>query len=166
MTPKVLLSGFADEGAVKKTALEQMTLLAAVGLKYYSIRFVDAGNGVKNVMQLTDDEVKTLQQLHRDFGVSVTTLGSPIGKVKIKDVDDGTSNRYVPFRQYVDHDVRRAIALAQAFGTKLIPKANAPKTTSGRLATCSARSPRVARRRASSLALKWNRISLARTVTC
>jgi sugar phosphate isomerase/epimerase len=120
MTPKVLLSGFADEGAVKKTALEQMTLLAAVGLKYYSIRFVDAGNGVKNVMQLTDDEVKTLQQLHRDFGVSVATLGSPIGKVKIKDVDDGTSNRYVPFRQYVDHDVRRAIALAQAFGTKLI----------------------------------------------
>ena len=99
MTPKVLLSGFADEGAVKKTALEQMTLLAAAGLKYYSLRFVDAGNGVKNVMQLTDDEIKTLQQFHSDFGVSVATIGSPVGKVKIKDVDDGTKNRYVPFRQ-------------------------------------------------------------------
>lgn len=120
MTPHILLSGFADEGAVRKTALEQMTMLAAAGLKYYSIRFVDAGNGLKNVMQLTDDEIKTLQQFHRDFGVSVSTLGSPVGKVKIKDVDDGSGNRYVPFRQYVDHDVRRAIALAQAFGTKLI----------------------------------------------
>ncbi len=120
MTPKVLLSGFADEGAVRKTALEQMTLLATAGLKYYSLRFVDAGNGVKNVMQLTDDEIKTLQQFHSDFGVSVATLGSPVGKVKIKDVDDGTKNRYVPFRQYVDHDVRHAIMLAQAFGTKLI----------------------------------------------
>lgn len=120
MIPKVLLSGFADEGAVKKTALEQMTLLAALGLKYYSIRFVDAGNGVKNVMQLTDDEIKTLQQFHRDFGVSVATLGSPIGKVKIKDVEDGTKNRYIPFRQYVDQDVRHAIALAQAFDTKLV----------------------------------------------
>ncbi|MCX6898892.1 MAG: TIM barrel protein [Verrucomicrobia bacterium] len=120
MTPKVLLSGFADEGAVKKTALEQMTLLAAAGLKYYSIRFVDAGNGVKNVMQLTDVEIKLLQQFHLDYGVSVATLGSPIGKVKIKDVEDGTRNRYIPFRQYVDQDVRHAIALAQAFGTKLI----------------------------------------------
>jgi sugar phosphate isomerase/epimerase len=120
MTPKVLLSGFADEGAVRKTALEQMTLLAATGLKYYSLRFVDAGNGVKNVMLLTDDEIKTLQQFHRDFGVGVATLGSPIGKIKIKDVEDGTKNRHVPFRQYVDQDVRRAITLAQAFGTKLI----------------------------------------------
>ena len=120
MTPKVLLSGFADEGAVRKTALEQMTMLAAVGLKHYSLRFVDVGNGVKNVMQLTDDEIKTLQQFHSDFGVSVATIGSPVGKVKIKDVDDGTKNRYVPFRQYVDHDVRHAIMLAHAFGTKLI----------------------------------------------
>jgi sugar phosphate isomerase/epimerase len=120
MPAKVLLSGFADEGAVKKTALEQMTLLAAVGMKYYSIRFVDAGNGVKNVMLLTDDEIKTLQQLHKDYHVCVATLGSPIGKIKIKDVDDGTHNRYVPFAEYLEKDVRRAIALAHAFETKLI----------------------------------------------
>ena len=120
MPAKVLLSGFADEGAMKKTALEQMTLLAGVGMKYYSIRFVDAGNGVKNVMLLTDDEIKTLQQLHKDYDVRVATLGSPIGKIKIKDVDDGTHNRYVPFAEYLEKDVRRAIALAHAFDTKLI----------------------------------------------
>ncbi len=134
MPAKVLLSGFADEGAVKKTALEQMTLLAAVGMQYYSIRFVDMGGGVKNVMALNDDEVRQLQQFHKDYGVSVATVGSPIGKVKIKDTDDGSTNRYVPCAEYLDKDVRRAIALAQAFGTKLIrgfsfypPKGEAPE---------------------------------------
>jgi sugar phosphate isomerase/epimerase len=129
-----LLSGFADEGAVRKTALEQMTMLAAVGLRYYSIRFVDAGSGVKNVMLLSDEEIAQLKQLHKDYGVSVATLGSPIGKIKIKDVDDGTANRFVPFNEYLEKDVRRAIALAQTFETKLIrgfsfypPKGEAPE---------------------------------------
>jgi len=134
MSAQVLLSGFADEGAVRKTAREQMTMLAALGLSYYSIRFVDVGYGIKNVMQLGDEEVALLKQLHRDYGVRVATLGSPIGKVKIKDVDDGTTNRYVPFADYLERDVRRAIALAQAFETKLIrgfsfypPKGEAPE---------------------------------------
>lgn len=134
MPARVLLSGFADEGAVRKTALEQMTMLAAVGLRYYSIRFVDAGSGVKNVMLLSDEEIAQLKQLHKDYGVSVATLGSPIGKIKIKDVDDGTANRFVPFNEYLEKDVRRAIALAQTFETKLIrgfsfypPKGEAPE---------------------------------------
>jgi sugar phosphate isomerase/epimerase len=129
-----LLSGFADEGAVRKTALEQMTMLAAVGLRYYSIRFVDAGSGVKNVMLLSDEEIAQIKRLHKDYGVSVATLGSPIGKIKIKDVDDGTANRFVPFNEYLEKDVRRAIALAQTFETKLIrgfsfypPKGEAPE---------------------------------------
>jgi sugar phosphate isomerase/epimerase len=120
MPAKILLSGFADEGAVLKTAREQMTMLAALGMSYYSIRFVDAGYGVKNVMLLGDEEIGTLQQLHRDYGVRVATLGSPIGKVKLKDVDDGTTNRYVAFAEYLEKDVRRAITLAHAFDTKLI----------------------------------------------
>lgn len=134
MPTKVLLSGFADEGAVRKTAREQMTMLAALGMSYYSIRFVDAGYGIKNVMLLGDEEVTLLKQLHSDYGVRVATLGSPIGKVKIKDVDDGTTNRYVAFKDYLEKDVRRAIALAHAFETKLIrgfsfypPKGEAPE---------------------------------------
>ena len=47
--PKVLLSGFADESANQKTAVQQFTAFAALGLKYYTIRFIDAGNGIKNV---------------------------------------------------------------------------------------------------------------------
>jgi sugar phosphate isomerase/epimerase len=92
----------------------------ALGLSYYSLRFVDLGEGVKNVMQLTDGEVRRLQALHAEFELRVSSIASPIGKVKLRDVEDGTSNRYVPFEQYLKEDVARAIELAQAFETKLI----------------------------------------------
>ncbi|MBI2192421.1 MAG: sugar phosphate isomerase/epimerase [Planctomycetes bacterium] len=118
--PEVILTGFADEGPVSKRAEEQLTLLAALGLQYYSIRFVDVGQGVKNVMKLTSQEVERLNQLHREFGIRVSSLGSPIGKVKLEDVEDGTSNRFVPFDRYLKEDVARAIEIAHALGTKLI----------------------------------------------
>src|SRR5207245_315459 len=117
---EVILTGLADEGPVSKRAEEQLTMCRALGLSYYSIRFVDAGNGVKNVVQLTDEEVRRLQQLHREFEMRVSSIASPIGKVKLLDVEDGTNNRYVPFDQYLREDVARAIALARAFETKLI----------------------------------------------
>lgn len=116
----VILTGLADEGPVSKRAEEQLTLVRGLGMSHYSLRFVDAGNGVRNAMQLTDKEVARLQQLHAEFEVSVSSLASPIGKVKLLDVDDGTSNRYVPFDEYLKGEVARAIHLAQAFETKLI----------------------------------------------
>lgn len=118
--PRVLLSGFADEAAVTKSAVEQLAVFAALGLQYYSIRFIDAGNGVKNVMQLTRAEIRRLQKLHADYAIEVASIGSPIGKVKLLDVDDGTGNRYVPFQKYLKDDVARAIDLAGQFETKLI----------------------------------------------
>ena len=51
--PRVILTGFADEAANNKLAVEQFAAFAALGLQYYSIRFIDLGEGVKNVMQLT-----------------------------------------------------------------------------------------------------------------
>ena len=51
--PRVILSGFADEAANQKTAVEQFVAFAALGLQYYSIRFIDVGQGIKNVMKLT-----------------------------------------------------------------------------------------------------------------
>ena len=117
---EVILSGFADEGPVSKRAEEQFTMMRALGLSYYTIRFVDVGNGVKNVMQLTKREVQRLLKLHKEYGMSVSSLGSPLGKVKLLDVDDGTENRYVPFKKYLDTEVKRAIDLALAFETKLI----------------------------------------------
>ena len=44
-TPRVILSGFADEAANQKTAVQQFAAFAALGLQYYSIRFMDLGDG-------------------------------------------------------------------------------------------------------------------------
>ncbi len=120
MMAEVILTGLADEGPVSKRAEEQLTLVRGLGLSHYSLRFVDVGGGVKNAMQLTPDEVGRLVRLHEEFEVRVSSLASPIGKVKLLDVDDGTANRYVPFEQYLREDVARAVDLAQALGTKLI----------------------------------------------
>ncbi|MEW6754488.1 MAG: TIM barrel protein [Candidatus Latescibacterota bacterium] len=118
--PQVLLSGFADEGPPDKKAESQLTMLAALGMSYYSLRFVDVGQGVRNVMQLTAAEVRDLAQRHRDLGIRVSSLGSPLGKVKLRDVEDGTSNRYVPFPQYLAESVARAVELAGELATRLI----------------------------------------------
>ena len=118
--PDVILSGFADEGPVSKRAEEQLTMMSALGLAYYTIRFIDMGSGVKNVMELSDDEIAQLKDMHKAFGMSVSSLGSPLGKVKLLDQDDGTQNRYVPIDEYLEKDVQRAIELSQALDTKLI----------------------------------------------
>jgi len=118
--PQVILSAFADEAATHKTAVEQFSALAALGLQYYSIRFVDVGNGVKNVMALTRSEIARLRHVQDEYGLNVATIGSPIGKVKLLDVDDQTRNAFVPFKHYLGHEVKKACELAHAFETKLI----------------------------------------------
>lgn len=118
--PRVILSGFGDEAANQKTAEQQFSAFAAMGLQFYSLRFIDAGNGIKNVMQLTKQEIAKIRHLESDYGMNVATLGSPIGKVKLLDIEDGTKNRYVPFKKYLNDEVKRACDLAHAFETKLI----------------------------------------------
>jgi sugar phosphate isomerase/epimerase len=118
--PPVLLSGLADEAANQKTAMQQFCALAALGLKYYTIRFIDAGAGIQNVMQLEPDVIDSILNLQNEYGLSVSSIGSPIGKVKLVDTDDGTSNRFVPFKEYLSRDVHRACELANRFHCKLI----------------------------------------------
>ena len=133
--PSVILSGFADEAANQKTAIQQFAAFAAMGLQYYSIRFIDAGNGIKNVMQLSKQEISDVRHLEDEYGLNVASLGSPIGKVKLLDVDDGTKNRFVPFKKYLSSEVKKACELAHAFETKLIrgfsfyhPRGTDPRT--------------------------------------
>ena len=116
----VLLSGFADEAAQQKTLTEQFVAFAALGLNHYTIRFVNAGHGIKNVMDLDDAEVDRVRQMQAEYGLRVASIGSPIGKVKLVDTEDGTSNRFVPFADYLENDLQRACDLALAFDTKLI----------------------------------------------
>jgi hypothetical protein len=118
--PQVVLSAFGDEGANQKTAVEQFAALAALGLQYYSLRFIDVGGGIKNVMKLTKAEITKLRHQEDEFGMNVASIGSPLGKVKLCDVEDGTKNPYVPFDQYLEKEVKPACELAHAFETKLI----------------------------------------------
>ena len=117
---QVILSGFSDEAAINKTATQQFAAFAALGMRYFSLRFIDVGNGVKNVMQLTEGEIEGVRRLQAEYDLKVATIGSPIGKVKLKDVDDGTHNRYVPFDKYLADEVERACQLALEFDTKLL----------------------------------------------
>ncbi len=118
--PSVIISGFADEAANQKTVEQQFSAFAALGLQYYTVRFVDAGNGIKNVMELNKSEIATLRRIADEYGLNVSSIGSPIGKVKLLNIDDGTENRYVPFKQYLSKDVKKVCAIAHALETKLI----------------------------------------------
>ena len=118
--PRVILSAFGDEASQHKTAVEQFSALAALGLEYYTIRFIDVGSGVKNVMDLTKREINKIRHLEDEFGLCVASIGSPIGKVKLVDKNDATKNAFVPFKKYLNRDVQKACQLAHAFETKLI----------------------------------------------
>ncbi|MDR1958950.1 MAG: sugar phosphate isomerase/epimerase [Planctomycetaceae bacterium] len=131
---QVILSGFADEAAIEKTAVEQFSVFAALGLQYYSIRFMNLGDGIKNVMKLTKSDIQKVRQIQNEYDINVSAIGSPIGKIKLEDIHDGTNNVYVPFETYLENDVRQACELAHSFETKLIrgfsfyhPKGTDPK---------------------------------------
>jgi len=116
----VIISGFADEAANQKTAVQQFAAFAALGLQYYSIRFIDVGGGIKNVMDLTKSEINKIRHLQGEYGLNVSSIGSPVGKVKLLDTKDGTKNAYVPFKKYLSRDVAKVCRLAHAFEAKLI----------------------------------------------
>ncbi len=132
--PQVTLSGFGDEAANQKTAVQQFAAMAAIGLQYYSLRFIDAGDGIKNVMKLSKAEIQNIRHLEDEYGLNVASIGSPLGKVKLLDKEDGTKNAYVPFKKYLEKEVKKACDIAHAFETKLIrgfsfyhPKGTDPK---------------------------------------
>ncbi len=120
--PEIILSAFADEAANHKTALEQFSALASVGLQYYSPRFVDvrSDGNIQHVVDLNKTDTNALKKLHAEFGMHVTSIGSRVGKVKLLDVKDGSHNTFVPFRKYLSSEVTRTIKQAVALDTKLI----------------------------------------------
>jgi sugar phosphate isomerase/epimerase len=120
--PKIILSAFADEAANRKTAAEQMAVLAALGLRYYTPRFVDVtGEGrVEHVVDLSPETLARLKDLHAEYGMQVASIGSRIGKVKLLDRPDGSHNRYIPFEEYLDGEVTRTLDAAIALDARLI----------------------------------------------
>lgn len=126
--PHVLLSAFADEAANYKTALEQFSALAACGLRYYSPRFIDVDgssptkdrSAVKHVVDLNKTTLKKLAKLQNEFGVKATSIGARLGKVKLRDVEDGSHNVYVDPAKYLKGEVANTIRAAEGLGAKMV----------------------------------------------
>ena len=120
--PTVIISAFADEAANRRTALEQMTALAAIGIRNYSPRFIDVlgDEKIEHVTELSPEKLEKLKEFHAEYGVKVTSIGARVGKVKLLDVDDGSHNKFVPFDEYMQGEVARTIKCAKALDTKLI----------------------------------------------
>lgn len=73
------ITGFADE--IAADAGEQITGLQAAGVRYVEIRGVDG----TNVLDLTDEQVDRFRAQLGDAGIGVSCIGSPIGKIQIRD---------------------------------------------------------------------------------
>ena len=79
---KFILSAFADEyDADFETQLKGLN---SFGIKYIELRFVDG----KNISALTDSELERVKALLNMYGVKVSAIGSPLGKIRLdEDID-------------------------------------------------------------------------------
>ncbi|TSC59364.1 MAG: xylose isomerase domain-containing protein TIM barrel [Candidatus Peregrinibacteria bacterium Greene0416_62] len=115
--PSVTISCFSDE--ISANFRTQLEVTQALGLKHISIRSGDpaATGRSNNIMKWDEHEATVALRMLDEFGIKVAEFGSPIGKVKLRDQEDGTTNRYVEPNHYRD-EVRRACDLAVRFGAK------------------------------------------------
>jgi sugar phosphate isomerase/epimerase len=73
------LSGFIDE--ISHDFSEQCEVAAGLGLRYVEVR---SAWGI-NVLDLDDGQLRTLREILAEHGLSVSSIGSPIGKISIDD---------------------------------------------------------------------------------
>lgn len=118
--PEVTLSGFGDETTRDKTFREQLAVFAGLGLTHMGIRFLDIGHGVVNAMQLEGEGLRQVVDQLREYDMHVSSLASPLGKAKLHDREDGSSNRFVPMSQYLSRDIPKACQLCQTLGTRFL----------------------------------------------
>lgn len=76
---KFILSAFADEAS--SCLDDQILTLKALGISHIEPRNVDG----KNISQLTADEARAMKKKLDAAGIAVSSIGSPIGKIDIKD---------------------------------------------------------------------------------
>jgi len=73
------LTGFSDE--IAEDIKTQFEVLNKLGICYFEPRGI---NG-KNISALSDEEVLALKEQMKAYGIKVSSIGSPIGKVKLAD---------------------------------------------------------------------------------
>ena len=116
----VVLTGFCDEVCADKNLERQFAVATALGLEWISLRFFDLGQGVKNILAATDADLEQIRELLTGYGLRVSSIGSPLGKIKLRDMDDGTTNQYRPFAEYLAGEVERICEIATALKAPLV----------------------------------------------
>jgi sugar phosphate isomerase/epimerase len=97
------ISAFADE--ISADPQEQVNVLNQCGIRHLELRSILK----TNVLDLTDLQVRDLKALLDNNGITLSAIGSPIGKVKIDE----------PFEPHLKR-FTRAIELCKVFGTRNI----------------------------------------------
>lgn len=100
---KFIISGFADE--ISKVVTEQFEHLNSLGIEYFEPRGIDG----TNIADLTDEQLATLKEKMTKYGIKVSSIGSPIGKIKITE----------DFEEHLQK-LDRVITIAKELGTKYI----------------------------------------------
>ena len=72
------ISGFSDEISANTT--EQFEALNRLGISYFEPRGIDG----TNISSLTDEEAYALKAKMDSYGIKASSIGSPIGKIKIE----------------------------------------------------------------------------------
>ena len=79
---KEMISGFADE--ICDNFIEQLETLNELGIKYICLRAIDG----KSIIKYTEEDAKSyISPTLEKYGIKVSSLGSPIGKIHIDDED-------------------------------------------------------------------------------
>ena len=100
---KFILSAFADEASSNFT--EQLEALKRHEIPLIEVRGVDG----KNILDLTDEELDVVVEKLNAYGIKLSSIGSPIGKIDIKD-------DFAPhFEKF-----KRAVEIAKKLGTDRI----------------------------------------------
>lgn len=97
------ISGFADE--IDATVDTQFMVLNKLDIQYFEVRGVDG----KNISELSEEEVLKLKEKMDRNGIKVSSIGSPIGKVKLE----------APFEEHFTL-YKKVVAIAKTLGTKYI----------------------------------------------
>ncbi|WP_433291932.1 sugar phosphate isomerase/epimerase family protein [Actinoplanes sp. CA-030573] len=97
------LSGFADE--ISPDLTEQCEVATSLGLKYIEVRSAwDV-----NILDLSPDQLNTMKKTLSTYGIKVSSIGSPIGKIFIDE----------EFGPHLDR-MRHAAEVAQELGAPYI----------------------------------------------
>jgi sugar phosphate isomerase/epimerase len=99
----ILLSGFSDE--ISSDVIEQFEVLNKLNISYFEPRGI---NG-KNISTLTDNEIDLLKESMEKYNIKVSSIGSPIGKVKISDDFEEHFNLF-----------KRVVKIAKILGSRYI----------------------------------------------